>query len=125
MSPTDGCDGTCPDAERCVCGDSRRSVCREDCRVASGLGFNGCVGTLWVQEMGCGVGWGRAGRKECPTQRGQNEQARVVAGVFRELQIVLCGRSVWLVGREQQESGKGLASFGRVLGLFLKPVRSL
>ena len=98
-------------------------MCREGCRVASGLGLDGRVGALRVQEMGCGVG--RGGEKRMSyTERSEGASAHS-AGVFRELQIVFCGRSVWLVGREQQESTKGLVSFGRGLGLFLKPVRSL
>lgn len=79
------------------------------------------LGSLWVQEMGCGAGWGREKRMSSAER---TEQASTQStGMLRELQIVFCGRSVWLVGRGHQESGKGLASCGRGFGLFLQPVR--
>lgn len=42
----------------------------------------------------------------------------ITTGVFRELQIVCCGQSVWLVGRGQREHGEGLVSCVRVLGSY-------
>lgn len=61
---TDRCKDSSADTKQCV------GVAGEDFRVTSGLGLGSWVGSLWEQETGCGLGG--AGRKEYPTQRGQN-----------------------------------------------------
>lgn len=47
----------------------RRWVCREGFRVTSGLGVDGYVGSLWVQEMGGGVRWVREKRMSSADDR--------------------------------------------------------
>lgn len=62
---TERCEDSGADTKQRVCRRSRGWGCREDFRVTAGPCLDGCVGSLWEEETGCGARWGREERISC------------------------------------------------------------